>query len=131
MESKQQLLSFGQYLQAKRFEKKMSLEQVAEQTRIGVGTLLLIEQEDHGRLPSAVFVKGFLRAYAQAVGADGDEAVRSYESRLDVVQKIAEAEALAKRQTDRYWLKLIIAVAVFCCVIILSLYTMELWGNTG
>ena len=128
MESKQQALSFGRYLQAKRLEKKMSLEQVAAQTRIGIDTLLLIEQEDHSRLPAEVFVKGFLRAYAKAVDADGDKAVRHYESRLDVVKKIAETEALTKKQTDRHWLRLLIAVAVFFCVIILSLYGMQLWG---
>ncbi len=108
----------------------MSLEQVARQTRIGVETLLLIEQEDYSRLPAAVFVKGFLRAYAKAVGADGDQAVRSYESRLEVAQKIAVAEALMKKQSDRHWLKLLMAVAAFFGVILLSIYTMDLWGGS-
>lgn len=115
-------------MQSRRLEKKMSLEQVARQTRIGIDTLLLIEQEDHSRLPAAVFVKGFLRAYARAVDADGDKAVQSYESRLDVAQKIAVAEALEKKQTGRHWLKLLIAVAVFFCMIMASLYTINYWG---
>jgi len=128
MESGRQLLSFGRYLQSKRLEKKMSLEQIARQTRIGVDTLLLIEQEDHSRLPAPVFVKGFLRAYAKAVGADGDEAVRHYESRLDVVKKIAEAEDRTKRQTGRRRLSLFSAVVIYFCLIILSIYGMKLWG---
>ena len=73
MESEKEPLSFGRYLQAIRLEKKISLEQVSAQTRIGVGNLLLIEQEDHERLPAKVYVKGFLRSYAAAIGADGDE----------------------------------------------------------
>jgi cytoskeleton protein RodZ len=67
-------------MQAIRLEKKISLEQVSQQTRIGLGNLLLIEQEDHERLPAEVYVKGFLRAYAKSVGADGDEVIRRYES---------------------------------------------------
>jgi len=125
MESKKQSLSFGRYLQAMRLEKKISLDKVAEQTRIGINTLSLIEQEDHRRLPAAVFVKGFLRAYAKVIGADGDMAVRQYESRLSVVRKITEAEVRTKKQTDRMWLRLLIAVVLFFCVIILSLYGMD------
>ena len=44
MKSDKDSLSFGRYLQAIRLEKKISLEQVAEQTRIGLGNLLLVEQ---------------------------------------------------------------------------------------
>ena len=76
MDNGKESLSFGRYLQAIRLEKNISLEQVAAQTRIGLGNLMLVEQEDHDQLPAAVFVKGFLRSYAAAVGADGDEAVR-------------------------------------------------------
>jgi len=76
MESDKEPLSFGRYLQDTRLEKKISLEQVSQQTRIGLGNLLLIEQEDHEQLPAEVYVKGFLRSYAKAVGADGDEVIR-------------------------------------------------------
>jgi len=45
-------------------------------------TLNYIEDEDIDNLPEEVFVKGFLRAYAKVVGADGDEAVKLYLSTL-------------------------------------------------
>ena len=128
MESKKPSLSFGRYLQAVRLEKKISLEQIAEQTRIGVSTLLFIEQEDHSQLPASVFVKGFLRAYAKAINADGDKVVRQYEARLSVVRRITEAEALTKKQTDRLWLRLLIAVVLFFFVIILSIYGMDFFS---
>ena len=60
-------LAFGRYLQTIRLEKKISLEKVSEETRIGLGNLMLIEQEDYEHLPAEVFVKGFLRAYAAAI----------------------------------------------------------------
>ena len=90
MNEDKESLSFGRYLQAIRLEKKISLEQVAAQTRVGLELLLLVEQEDYDQLPAEVYVKGFLRSYAAAIGADGDEAIRRYESRLDVIQKNAK-----------------------------------------
>ena len=130
MNNDKESLSFGRYLQAVRLEKKISLEQVAAQTRIGLGNLLLIEQEDHEQLPAEVFVKGFLRSYAAAVGADGDEAVRRYESRLDVVQKIAGSEAPVGKPETRWWWKLIISIGLFLCIIAVSLVVISFLRRT-
>ena len=129
MKSDKESLSFGSYLQTIRLEKKISLEKISAQTRIGLENLLLIEQEDHERLPAAVFVKGFLRSYATAIGADGDEVVRRYESRLDVLDKIAESEAAKGRQTRGIWWKLLIALAALFCIIVLSIYAIAFFRD--
>ena len=121
MESDKEPLSFGRYLQAIRLEKKISLEQVSQQTRIGLGNLLLIEQEDHAGLPVEVYVKGFLRSYAKAVGADGDEVIRRYESRLDVVQKISGSEFSSKRIAPGTWWKLLVLLVLLFCIIGMSI----------
>jgi cytoskeleton protein RodZ len=132
MKNDKDSLSFGRYLQAIRLEKKISLEQVAKQTRIGLGNLILVEQEDHEQLPAEVFVKGFLRSYAAAIGADGDEAVRRYESRLDVVQKIAESEASIEKPVQRVWGKLILALFLFLCIIVVSVTVVSYFqGQSG
>ncbi len=127
MESDKEPLSFGRYLQATRLEKKISLEYVSQQTRIGLGNLLLIEQEDHARLPAEVYVKGFLRAYAKAVGADGDEVIRRYESRLDIVQKISGSESASKKMAPRTWWKLLVSMVLFICIIGLSILAVVLF----
>jgi hypothetical protein len=132
MTSHHESISFGRYLKAKRLEKNISLEKVSDQTRIGLGNLLLIEQEDHERLPAEVFVKGFLRSYAGAVGADGDEAIRRYETRLDVVQKIAQSEASTSKPTPMIWWKFLIALGLLLCIIVLSIlgitFFRDQWG---
>jgi cytoskeletal protein RodZ len=130
MRDDQDILSFGRYLQAIRLEKKISLEQVAKQTRIGLSTLRLLEQEDYDQLPAEVFVKGFLRAYAAAVGADGDEAVRRYESRLGVVQKIAESAAAAGKPETRLGWKLIGSLGLLLCIIALSVLVISFFPLT-
>ena len=117
MESDKESLSFGRYLQTIRLEKKISLEQVSQQTRIGLGNLLLIEQENHDQLPAQVYVKGFLRSYAKAVGADGDEAIRRYESCLEIVQKISESESSSKGIARGIWWKLLISLVLLIAII--------------
>jgi cytoskeletal protein RodZ len=124
MESDTEPLSFGRYLQAIRLEKKISLEQVSQQTRIGLGNLLLIEQENHEQLPAEVYVKGFLRSYAKAVGADGDEVIRRYNSSPDVVQKISESESSRKKVAPGIWRKLLVSIALLILIIGLSLFAV-------
>ena len=85
---KQRSTSFGRYLKTVRLEKGIRLSAISSQTRISKDTLQALEEEDHDRLPADVFVKGFIRAHARVVGADGDAAIRGYvESRRLVVER--------------------------------------------
>ena len=124
MESDKESLSFGRYLQSIRLEKKISLEQVSQQTRIGLGNLLLIEQENHGQLPAQVYVKGFLRSYAKVVGADGDEVIRRYDSCLEVVQKISDSESVSKGIATGIGRKLLISLVLLIGIIGSSLFAV-------
>jgi len=122
-------LSFGRYLQAIRLEKKISLEKISAETRIGLANLLMIEQENIEELPAEVFVKGFLRSFADAVGADGDKAVRRYESRISVVQKIAVSEAFIGKSAPRMWWKLLISLTLLAGIIVLSVFGVAVFHN--
>ncbi|OQY04850.1 MAG: hypothetical protein B6I22_08640 [Desulfobacteraceae bacterium 4572_123] len=118
-------LSFGRYLQDIRLSKGISLETVAEETRIRIDNLLFIEGENHDKLPNEVFVKGFLRAFAKAIGADGDEAVRRYQSRLKVVQKLAKSEADLMIPAGKFWRRLLFCIGALLCLILLSVFTVS------
>ena len=122
-------LSFGRYLQAIRLEKKISLEKVSAETRIGLANLLMIEQENIEGLPAEVFVKGFLRSFADAVGADGDQAVGRYESRLNVAQKIAVSEGFIGKSAPRMWWKLLISLTLFAGIIVSSIFGIAFFHN--
>ena len=93
MKTEKESFSFGRYLQSVRQEKKISLEKVSEETRIGMGILQIIEKEDLEALPAEVFVRGFLRSFARAVGADAGEAVWLYQARLNMEHTLADAGA--------------------------------------
>jgi cytoskeletal protein RodZ len=113
-------LSFGRYLQAIRLEKGISLEAVSKETRIRKTTLIQIEEDDFEKLPDETFVKGFLRAYAKAIGADEQEAVRRYCSRLDVIKKINKSEYNLNRTRKNFWARLGLSIGTLLCLIFLS-----------
>ena len=118
----QQSVSFGRYLKRVRVEKGISLQRVARETRIGLNTLLLIENEDIDKLPAEVFVKGFLRAYAKAIGADGDEAVHRYLSDYQAHQAAVKREDDLFKSGARFWPRFLLAFSLLGCIIALTLY---------
>jgi cytoskeleton protein RodZ len=63
----------GDRLRKAREAKGLTLEQIEEVTRIRRRYLQALEEEDFGQLPGEVFVRGFLRNYALALGLDPEE----------------------------------------------------------
>ncbi|HOR00247.1 MAG TPA: DUF4115 domain-containing protein [Anaerolineae bacterium] len=63
----------GERLRQAREAKGLTLEQVEEITKIRRRYLQALEEEDFGQLPGEVFVRGFLRNYALALGLDAEE----------------------------------------------------------
>jgi cytoskeleton protein RodZ len=67
------MTSIGERLRRQRLEKKISIENVALDTKIGVRLLEAIEAEQFYKLPGGVFRKSFVLQYARALGMDPDE----------------------------------------------------------
>jgi hypothetical protein len=122
MKTEKESFSFGRYLQSMRLEKKINLEKVSEETRIAVSNLQLIEKEALEALPDKVFVIGFLRSYARAIGADGDKAVKLYETRLNMVSRLTDAGSFSPRSSLFAWRNLILSITTILAVIALTLY---------
>lgn len=60
----------GVYLKELREVRGLSLREVAEKTKVGSFHLECIEQERFDRLPAPVYLRGFIREFARAVGAE-------------------------------------------------------------
>lgn len=56
----------------------VTLEEIAEATKIGTRSLKALEDERFDILPGGIFNKGFVRAYARYLGLDQDQAVNDY-----------------------------------------------------
>jgi cytoskeletal protein RodZ len=68
-----QTSSVGERLKAAREERKLSLEDIADQTRIPLRHLQNLEAGDWSNLPAPTYTIGFAKSYASAVGLDRTE----------------------------------------------------------
>ncbi|HUL28924.1 MAG TPA: helix-turn-helix domain-containing protein [Thermodesulfobacteriota bacterium] len=66
-----------------RDELGVSLEEIAETVKVRVIYLHAIEEDQFEKAPSRIFLKGFLRAYAQYIGLDANTVVTRYMKRIN------------------------------------------------
>jgi transcriptional regulator with XRE-family HTH domain len=71
--------TLGKYLKNQRESKKISLREVAKNTRVRENILRTIEEEQYDLLPPATYVKGFLLAYAKYLRLDPNDVLLRYE----------------------------------------------------
>ena len=71
--------SIGQRLRHEREERHISIEEVSSTTRIPRRALESLEEDRFEDLPSGVFVRGFIKAYASAVDIDADDVLARFD----------------------------------------------------
>lgn len=71
-------LTPGEMLIAAREKANLSLEEVAESTRIAANMLRAIELDEYHKVSGDLYVKSFLRSYAQAVDLEAEELINLY-----------------------------------------------------
>ena len=74
-EGKSQVDSFGERMRREREMRGVSLDDIAEGTKIGTRLLRDLEEEQFELLPGEIFNKGFVRAYAKYLGLNEEEAL--------------------------------------------------------
>jgi len=72
------LSEIGAYLRQVREVQQLSIETVADVTKIPVRTLQAIEAGELYQLPEPVYIQGFIRRYADAIGTDGVEIANAF-----------------------------------------------------
>lgn len=70
--------AFGDRLRREREMRGITLDEIAESTKISRRHLQALEKDQFDQLPGGVFNKGFVRAYARFLGIDEDQAVSDY-----------------------------------------------------
>ena len=113
----------GTLLKHHRDLRQMTLPEVSRVTRIPELTLASIEADRFDDLPGEVFVRGFVKAFAVAVGASPQEAMARYTSsrRVAIVTPLpASSPVKAVRESSK---RLGVAIAF---VILLILFTLAL-----
>jgi len=68
----------GPYLRKMREAQGKTLAEISEETKINCRYLEALEREAWEELPGEVFVRGYLRAFALALGLDPEDILRRY-----------------------------------------------------
>lgn len=93
----EQFKSIGAYLQQKRLESTLHLEDIAAMTMIRVPLLQALEEGRLEQLPELVYVKGFIRRYGEALKIDGQALANTISAipEPEVVETPEEPKTLA------------------------------------
>ncbi len=124
-------ISFGRYLRAAREKRGMRIRDVSAMTKISVHFLQDLESEALHRLPEQVYVKGFIRSYAEAVGADEAEAVRLYLEKSRQHHVPSDSKADGETPRSRFWPKLIFFMAGLTGIILASIWALSEFRGHG
>lgn len=113
--------SVGSYLRSTREARAMSIGEVSRATRIPANAIERIEAGHFDDLPGEVFTRGFLKAYAGAVGLSPSEVLARYTAvrRVVSVEPLPVAMPVGRPSTHRYG----VAIAF---VLLLVLFTLAL-----
>ncbi len=113
--------SVGQYLREQREAKGMSLEEVARATRVPLASVERLESDQFDELPGEVFVRGFIKSYARALGLDADDVLARYTAnrRIAWVTPLPITSPTRPARSRRYG----VAIAF---VLLLILFTLAL-----
>lgn len=75
--------TLGEYLKQERELRHISLEEVAEGTKIGIHILKAMEANRWEELPGKVFMKGFTKSYAEFIGLVPEDVILRYQEEQD------------------------------------------------
>lgn len=120
-------VSIGSHLRAIREEKGIALAEVSAETRLTPTTLAFLEDDNWARLPEPAYVKGFVKAYAKAVGADMDEALAVYTAATQSARPAEKTgfQALASSA----WLMQLAFLAAFTLLVAILVFMVCLPGG--
>ncbi len=104
--------SFGEYLRQQRDNREISLEQISARTRIQKKFLLALERGQLNQLPGRTFIRGFIRAYAEALGLNPDQTLVLFEESQKELPSAAAGEKPASTPEKKRALVLVLVLVL-------------------
>ena len=117
-------IEFGAVLRDVRKRRGVSLQELANNTKISVSVLNALEDGRVDRLPGGLYGRAFVRAYAREVGLEPDETVEAFlkavpEARDDFDLKLTDSKSILGGMVS---LPIIIGGVVLACLIAIILW---------
>ena len=121
------MASLGQELKKERKARQISLEEIANTTKISLQFLKALENDQLDALPGKFFVKGIIRAYARCIGIDEYNAVNKYEESLQkeqILKKEKKKEKIKLTPLEKIKANLfnLVFISILLLLIFLSIY---------
>jgi cytoskeletal protein RodZ len=88
------MVSIGEELKREREYREISLREISDATKINIRMLEAIEKDNFGALPGGIFIRNFIRAYAQFIGLDPEVIIRKYQVQTGLDQEPPEPAKL-------------------------------------
>lgn len=110
----------GAILKLMRQQKGFSQEYVASRLHLRVRMIELLEEDDYARLPQAVFVKGYLRAYAKLLSIEFQPLLDSFNADYAVEAKLEKALWQIKPEPNKAEKALRWFTALFAIIVLVA-----------
>ena len=112
-------ISLGIFLKKAREERHIELDEVVEATRIRRHNLEAIENEEWSKLPSQVFIKGFLKSYAEFLGLDKETVIHHYLRSQSFEKTTTETIKKTRQPSGRPYFIIVIPFLVLAFIVAL------------
>jgi cytoskeleton protein RodZ len=125
-----EMISLGERLRRAREAKGMSLDDIANRTRIPIRHLQNIEREEWDALPAVTYAIGFTRNYANAVGLDGATLARELRDSIGgPSHRAAAPEYYAQADPARVPPRSLALIVAIAAALLIGAYL--LWRSTA
>ena len=96
--------NFGSYIKHERELRGVPLEEISRITKIHIRFLEALEDNRFDELPGEVFIKGYIRSYANIIGSDVDEMLNSYEESIGnkLIEKGPNSQSKSTNTVKKY-----------------------------
>ena len=96
--------NFGSYIKHERELRGVPLEEISRITKIHIRFLEALEDNRFDDLPGEVFIKGYIKSYANIIGSDVDEMLNSYEESIGnkLIEKGRNSQSKSPNTAKKY-----------------------------
>jgi cytoskeleton protein RodZ len=126
------VFEIGNSLREARLRQQLDFPELEQATKIRSRYLRALEEEQFDTLPAETYVKGFLRAYAEYLGLDGQLYVDEYNSRYVVGEEepVARSRRSTAGRTERHVDSRVVVLTLGGIVAVVALFILA-WKFGG
>ncbi len=109
--------TIGEYLKRERELRQISLEEVSQGTKISINRLKAIEMDRLDELPAEIFVRGFIKSYAEFIGLVPEDVLLRYQEDVSPDDQASEEVKLVDKATIRRRKEIVLILLLILAVL--------------